>query len=212
MLPSLSNQKGFALALMLGLLPILLGALFATSAAIGLMQSDLKFKHICRSEGLIAQEKVGRLLQVLMSLNSRALQLRIQLQAARASLAVAMAAHNPVAIAKFTKQIAQIKKAQLSLDIRQKNLINESNRELKMNHNRADRRLKTIASQTLNGFPGLQIGFQTRWVKPPRLAVEPDMPGIAPVYRTHARFEQEQTLAHRWHYQVEIRPPLNSFL
>lgn len=212
MIKLISNRRGFALAMILGLLPILFGGFFTTSLAIGVIQSDLKLKFLCRSEGLRAQEKVGHHLQKLMSLNPRAAQLRLQIQSARIALAAAIAAQNPVAVTKLSQRIAHLTKLQSSLDIRQKQLINESNRELSTRYHRTQGLLRTNGAQALNSFPGLLFKFENRSGKLPRLAVEPDNPGLAPLYRLQTGFEQKQTLAHRWQFQLVIRPPISRYI
>lgn len=212
MIGLVANRKGFALAIILGLLPVLLGGFFAASVSIAIIQTDLRFKHICRSDGIRTQEKVSHHLHRLMSLNPRAAQLRLQLQSARLALATAMAAQNPVAAAKILKQIAHLTKKQASLDVRQKQLISESNRELILSYRRVRDRLNANGLQSLKNFPGLSLHFKNRPGHPPRLAVEPDSPDVAPLYRTPDRFEERQALAHRWHFQLSIRPPLSGYI
>lgn len=205
------NRQGFALALILALLPVLVGGFFAASLSIGLIQSDLKLKHICRSEGLLSQEKVGHHLEKLFALNPRAAHLKLQLHSARIAFAAAVAAQNPLSAARLAQQISQIREKQTRLDFRQKQLINESNRELLLSSQRIRKRLQADGSKILEGFPGLRVSFQTGVAKPPHLAVSPDSLDIAPIYRPQESFEQMQTLAHNWHYQIELLRPFSSF-
>lgn len=150
------------------------------------------------------------LLESLLSLNPKAQWLRQeQLQNLR-DIAAATASKNPAALALATRQYLAVRKKQTELDGRQKQLIRQSNRILAENHFSTSAKIRTEALKASN--PLLKLHFQSLNGRAPRLAVQPDLPDLAPIYNLASDFAEAQALAHQWNYRLEVRAPFSRFL
>ncbi|WP_374029224.1 hypothetical protein [Bdellovibrio bacteriovorus] len=206
----MKNDKGFALAIIISLLPLFLGGFLLAFATAGFIAHDLSLKHICREEGLRTQKKVVPLLKKLLSLNPLARRLKEREVRAQKNLAKAQATGLPNVIAAAAAELALAKLRRLELDIKQKQLIQESNRLLRTNHLLTQRKLSSSARGLSSAF--LEIQNVRIDGTAPRLAVRPEQMEIAPAYHPQPEFAQAQALAHEWHYQTKVLPPFSHFL
>lgn len=207
---SLKNEKGFALALIMALLPVFVAGLVVMFSTVNVTQIDLAAKHVCRKEGLSAQKRVAPLLTTLLSLNPLARSLKIQLLAAEAARALAVAQQNWVAAAKLSRKINEIKQKRKELDIRQKQIIQQSNLILGLNHSTTSLRIRQNLHAKSNMLMSLQLLSLNG--QAPKLAVRPDDSDVAPAYSPKDDFAQEQALAHEWQYRLSVRRPFSYFV
>ncbi|MFV8257508.1 hypothetical protein ACNQKP_06875 [Bdellovibrio bacteriovorus] len=206
------NQQGFAAILILALLPILVSGLLLVAAMMGFLQLDLAMKHTCRSEGLRTQDNVRPHLEKLLSLNPRALKLKAQWITAQVQLKAAYAAKNPPLIAAAKLRVAQVEAWRQTLDVQQKQLIQQSNLQLQRGHTTTRSHLFRASRESQSRLNFLTIKTRLHNEPIPRLAVRPDVPDIAPTYSPEPDFEVRQALAQRWQYRIALRPPLSNFL
>lgn len=201
---TLKNERGFALALIMALLPALIGAVLVSFAIVSFVQMDLKMKHICRTEGLQGQERVAPLLGALLALNPTATALRLELIQAR----LQAISRNPAAIAYLKTVEMKVR----SFEIKQQQLIQQSNLLLRTANFTTYSKLWR-EKQYITGFlPLFQSNLQVFNSPAPRLAVRPDSPDSPPTYSPTKNFSNDQALAHRWQYQLSIIKPLKPFL
>ena len=206
----IKNEKGFALALIMALLPIFVAGLVVMFCIVNITQTDLAVKYKCREEGLFAQKQVAPLLTSLFALNPLATALKAQLLATQAALAAAVAQQNWPVAAKHVKKIQEINKKRKELDIRQKQIIRQSNLILELNHFTTSLHLRQLLQSRANALMSLQLlGLSG---KAPKLAVRPDDSDIAPTYSPKDNFTQEQALAHEWQYRLSVRRPYSHFV
>ncbi|MNL05549.1 hypothetical protein D3C87_1261550 [compost metagenome] len=206
------NQKGFALAITMALLPFLLGLFLLLFAILGVNQFNLSTQQACREGGLRGQQHVAPLLQQLLSLNPRALKLKLAELQAQAKLAAALSTGNLPAAAAARTEIASIQLQRKVLDFKQKSLIQQSNLFLLSAHQRTASSLRVARTQGLPTFNYLKIESRQHLTSAPKLAVRPESSDIAPTYRTLENFDSEQALAHSWQYQLRVRSPFQNFL
>lgn len=201
------KRNGFAAVLILSLLPIFVGGCFLIFTLLGVLQSDLKLKHICRQEGKKYQEKVLPRLEHLLSLNPRAAKLQAERLRLEVLLNAALVRGDITSVATLKARLTFVKTQQLELDIRQKQLINQSNLELLKGHRTAAKILDQEASRSsVKNLLHLQV---RRTPTPsPRLAVRPDSSDLAPTYSPTPDFETEQALAQQWQYSLTFWYPL----
>lgn len=206
----LKNNKGFALALILGLVPLLIAGLVFTFSLVSTIQTDLSLKYACRNGGIQGQKKVAPLLESLMSLNPKAHHLKKEYLQTQDALASAIAAQNPILIARYTAKLATIEAQRLALDIRQKQIIQQSNIHLTWAHAKTKTQLRLESNKMSN--PLLKLQIESLRGTAPLLAVRPDTPDLAPTYSPERDFEIKQALAHEWQYRLGVRAPYSSFL
>ncbi|NUN04407.1 MAG: hypothetical protein HUU57_01480 [Bdellovibrio sp.] len=206
----LKSEKGFALAMIMALLPVFVVGLIILFSVVNVTQTDLSVKHVCRKEGLTAQKRVAPLLTSLLNLNPLARSLRLQLLAAQAARALAIAQQNWLLVDKQTKKINELMQKRKELDIRQKQIIQQSNLILAFHHSATRTRLR----QTLQSRSDVLMSLQMRAFngKAPKLAVRPDDSDIAPPYSPQEDFEHKQSLAHEWQYRLSVRRPFSLFV
>ena len=122
----LRNEKGFALILILSVLPILIGAGFAVLFTMNYMQMNAHHLYICRTESLKTQNQVGKNLETLLKLNPVARELRVEKIAADVAVAAAIAAYGyGLPAARAYQQSVKVRR--VALDISQRALITQSN-------------------------------------------------------------------------------------
>ncbi|MBO9667130.1 MAG: hypothetical protein J7501_09990, partial [Bdellovibrio sp.] len=152
------------------------------------------------------------LLAALLKMNPLAKNLQIQKLAAKVNLAKAVASGNPIAITAAETRLLTIQQKQAQLDIRQKQVIVQSNLLLANAHSMGVRELQR-SSRELDGYRSLFIN--SNFIKPgaaPRLAVRPDSTDMAPTYNLEENFEEKQALAHTWQYRLSLQPYWRSFI
>lgn len=205
----IQNQKGFALVMTMALLPLMIAGFFLVWGAIGFFQQDLAIKHACRQEGITGQNKTGPLLQKLLATNPEAKKLKIQLEEVDREIAFARTS-NQAALAGLMIKRSVIQLKRVALDLKQKRLIQESNRELSRAHHRGRAEIRGRLQDTSSFFIAIQL--KNLKGKPPRLAVRPDYSDIAPTYSPVPDFSHQQALAHEWHYTASVGAPFSNFL
>lgn len=209
---SLKSNQGFAAILIVSLLPCLLAGLFLVTVLMSFLQIDLELKHRCRTGGLSGQTAVRPYLTALLALNPLATTLKAQENILLAKLAAAIASGNPPAIAALKVQLAKIRQKRQELDIRQKQLIQQSNVSLARHHSTTHYQIRHRSAEIQNRFFFLNLNLRALPENAPRLAVRPDSSDIAPSYSPEENFETRQALAHRWQYRLTPRGPLAHFL
>ncbi len=156
----LRNQKGFALVIVMSILPVLIAGFFLAWASIGFIQQDLAMKYACRQQGIEGQKHVAPLLQKLLSLNPKAIGLKIQLHTTQAALAAAVAAQNYFKMAELGRKLQKIEAKRGELDAEQKRIIQESNRHLSTYHSRGQQDIRKNAKNTSTIFIQLNYFFR----------------------------------------------------
>lgn len=207
---SLKNRNGFAVVLIMALLPCVLAGFLLCFSTVGFIQTDLALKYQCRSLGESTQDKVRPLLTALLALNPLAVQLRIELAQAMAEIAAAIATENPVALAKAKDHYNRVVQKRQELDYKQKQLINNSNRLLRQGHQFTRLQLGRLGATSSNVLLKMQLTSVRG--EAPRLAVRPDVPDTAPIYNPLPDFETQQALAHEWQYRLQVQAPFSAFL
>jgi hypothetical protein len=200
----MKNQKGFALVLMISLLPVVMAGAACLFVFVGLLEDRIVPKNACRRHLLMGLEQISTPLRTLMNLNPQAVQLRVQMKAALSALAAATAAGNPPAMARALRWVQKVRQQQRLLDRQQKILLRSAETLLRLAHDRAGAALRQKP-----------IGFlKTENLRPSavRVAVRPDVPTTAPVYVFEDDFETRQTLAYEWQSRFVLRGPLANFL
>lgn len=207
----LHNNKGYALALMAALLPVLMGLLFLGAAVMITLKVNQQYLYTCRTEGVRGQRLVGPHLKVLLSLNPVSVALRTKKYLAMGKMAAALAAQNYVALAKATTEYNAALENLRKLDIQQKQLIQQSNLLLRTAHQKTQIKLRQdgSANKTL-GI--LESTFSVDFREPPKLAVHPDDTDIAPTYSLEKDFENKQALVQKWQYTLRVVRPLRRLL
>jgi len=206
------NQKGFALAMMMALLPVMVGLFLLMSAVLGVNQFNLRTQQACREGGLRGQEQVAPLLKKLLGLNPQAVKLKTAEAQAQARLKAAIAAQNPPVITAARAHLLIIQLQRRTLDLRQKQLIQQSNLALLQAHRKTHQALGGALNEGLPTFNYLKIVSHRNFSSPPKLAVRPESSDVAPTYRTSVNFESDQALAHSWQYQLQVRSSFQNFL
>lgn len=196
----MKSENGFASILLLAILPLILAGGLALFAFFAFIKLDLATLNICRAKQLEVQNKVAKNLERLLRLNSQALRLRFAQAHAEKVLAAALKTALPPAIAAAEARLLSIKLRRQSLDLRQKNIIDEANLRVQRGatglakelHYEAQRHTAPLASW----FQGrLSLGTS----KIPSLAVKADLPEVAPLYELLPEFAEAQAWTQRWH-------------
>lgn len=204
------DQAGFALPLVLALLPILLAALIVAFATAGFIQNDLKIKYQCRAGGLRGQSRVAPFLKTILGLNPLAHSLRLQKIKALQEIATATAAKNPLALAAATHRYQSIRKKQELLHSQQIQFIKQANLVMQQAHLTTALQLKSTGQSLTNIFLKQDVRFTRN--PSPKLALHPDDSDIAPTYSLNSDFENDQALVHQWQYVTTVRAPYSLFM
>lgn len=203
----LKNQKGFAAILILSLLPVFIGGSFLVFTVLGIMQTDLKLKHLCRQEGRKYQEKVLPRLESLLKLNPRSQKLKAERVRLDRLIQAAITRGDMASVTLLNAKRAAVVARQIELDLRQKQLINQSNLDLRRGHlNTTNLLAREAAGSSVKTFLNLRLRLSP--LPAPRLAVRPDSADLAPTYSPVPEFESRQALAQEWHYDINVRWPL----
>lgn len=206
------NQRGFALAIMVPLLPVLLALGLASYAVITFLQIEQRFSYTCRSGNLIGQEKAGKQIDALLKLNPKASLLITREFAAKAELAVATASENIPGVMRAERKLNSIHEEQEVLHLRQKAIIQQGHMALMMAQQKTSRDLGLMTTELTNYRSLFETTARISPSSAPPLAVSPEGSDIAPTYRTDADIETKQKLAHRWQYQLRVNSHLQSFI
>lgn len=206
------NQKGFALALMVVLLPVVLAAGLASYAAMTFLQIEQRFLYTCRSGGIDGQEKAGKQIDALLKLNPKATRLIAEEKSAKAALVAAEMSTNPYAIAKAEARLRYVQGKQEILNLRQKAIVIAGNSALQTAQQNTARKLGLLTSEITDYKSLFETSARIELKTPPRLAVSPEGADIAPTYRTDPDIEQRQALVHKWQYQLRVQRHLQGFI
>jgi len=203
---SLKNQRGFAQAFFISLLPILLAGFLVILFSQFFLKNWMQSLHTCRVELLTSQQKTKRHLKQLMDLNTLAKSLRLALMAARARLAVATASQNWPMVAEATRAIIQIEAKRKQLGLLQKSLILQANFEMAKGVESVARKIRQQSQHLQNKLPKF-LAFRIHSIRPQPslLAVQPDRPDTAPVYELQTQFKDRQALHVSWISEFQTR-------
>lgn len=204
------NQKGFAIVLCLALLPCLIAGLLFVFVLINFMKNDLGLKHQCRIQGEAGQKSVKPLLIQLLSLNPKAQLLKSEYLQAKTAQKLAIAAKNVPEIQRLEIVIQKIQLQRHTLDKQQKRILSQANLLLYRNHSTTALGLRRMGAS--NSTVLLTSTLQQIHGRAPDLAVLPESPDIAPIYKLKPDFENQQSLAHEWQYRITVRPPFSNFI
>lgn len=199
----LRNQKGFAMAVIMALLPILISAVLATFGVITFTQTDLRLKYICRRENIQTQERAAKLLKSLLTMNPEASYLQKRLKTA-----VAACGYTGAGCAELTRVRATI----VLFKIRQQQLISQANIILQQGYYRALTHISREGRDVVNSVPLFKGQFNLTPGSGPLLAVRPEATAEPPTYSPVENFSDRQALEHHWQYRLTTSQPLNIFL
>lgn len=206
------NQQGFAQIFLISILPVMIGAFIIFHSLTGLIQLNTIVNSECRRQQISTQVEIRKLLLKLLSKNPRAIALRTQLVKARVLLAAAIASQNILVMQYQQSRITYLSLQRQILDIHQKEFIAQANLiAIKSSFQIYSQVLRNIKeSKSLN--PILQ--FSTNAFPPisPRLAVVPEFPDVAPVYRPAANFSEQQAFVQKWQYHIRVNTWLQHFV
>lgn len=208
-----NSAKGFATILLLSLFPLILSAGLALFCVFAFLKSDLATLNLCRAEHLALQNKVGRQLGKLLKLNPRAVRLRLAEAQATKALALATSNGNALAIAAAEAKLLNVKMRRQLLDGQQRSLIETANLWLSAGSLKLQRALKqewfrqgSPLSPWLSG--ALHLGPS----RVPTLAVQADLPEVAPVYQLKPDFSEAQSWQQRWQLTMKTTGWSRKFL
>lgn len=210
---SLRDNRGFAMTLIMALLPALLGVLCLVFLGLAFVQFEMRENYLCRNQQLKTQNQVGPLLEALLELNPQAVELQTEYEAAQAELAAATASADPAGIAEASSELALIMSEKVALATQQQALIEQSNTLLEAGSAQTQRALSDQGRTFLEGLrPFLQNDFHMVPKTPPVLAVRPATTDIAPPYELVPDFENQQALVQEWQYRLRVGGPFAAFL
>ncbi len=204
------TEEGFVLILFLSLLPVFITGMLIIMASINTIQNDLAMKYECRQGGLEGQRLSAPLLASLLKLNSRAVHLRMRRNQALSEIAAATLSKNALALSTATKKLIKVRKQQEELDGLQKQIIKQANLILNSASTKTNLKLYKTASSLSNIFAKFRL--TTLISKKTKLAIYPDLPDLAPIYRLEKDFEVAQSLAHEWQFLITTQPPFSYFI
>jgi hypothetical protein len=199
----MKSKKGFATVLLLSLLPVILAAGLALFFTFNFLKSDLAVLNVCRAKELEVQSKVGRNLTKLLTLNPRALTLRLEEARAEKALASAVESGNPAAIAAAEAYLLSIKMRRQDLHVRQRALIETADAWLRAGSLELPHELQQEWFRHHRGLSSwLESRFQIGHVRAAKFAVMPDLPEVAPVYLLPPDFVEAQAWKQSWRFQL----------
>lgn len=209
----MNSSRGFGVLLLISLLPLALAAGLFIFASFSFLTRDLGTLNLCRARQLEVQNKVGKTLRKLLDLNPKALKLRLMETRAKKSLAIAAQSGNPVALAAAEAFLAKIHLQRQALGLRQKALIASANGALATGGYELPRLLtQEWSRQTTSLNSWLQGSFQGTHSQIPKLAVQEDMPDVAPVYAPASDFEEAQAWTQNWSLKLGTKSWAQKYL
>lgn len=160
-----------------------------SSLALGLNYIS-KIQSLCRSQSLILQRDLATKLKDLKSLNPKARRLRIQLRAAQAALAAAVATLNPKAIAAAKAHLKWVTTEQKILKARQMQILLEANLL-------RTKKLSQLQNSMRQTQKNTSVVMHTHL--PTALAVLPiPVASMSPSYKAMPGFSQMQSFGLKW--------------
>lgn len=200
-----TNNKGFAIALILALLPTLIGVVLVTFAIVSFVQVDTRIKYACRNTLIDGQARVGVHLEKLLAMNKEAEALRAKLIAARARV---------VASAGSPSAIAALEAIEIKIQVfiaKQQQLITQSNLQMVKSQSQARSQILNEGRKSLSTIPLFTYELSSSMVMPKTLAVRP-VGFEPPTYSPVEGFAEAQTLEQIWQYRLKVVPTLSPFL
>jgi hypothetical protein len=199
-----TSQRGFATVLFLGTIPVLVAGGLMAFIGFSFLKADMAVLNVCRAGQLEIQDKVGRDLGKLFSLNPKALKLRAGQHLAEYKLQMAIAGGNPYAIAAAEARLLYVQTQRQALAFRQRVLIQSANMKFSLATPQITQAMLSEWKShmlPLRSWVAGNIGLSS--LKVPTLSVRPDFPDAAPAYERLPQFEEVQSWAHFWQLQVE---------
>lgn len=201
---SLQNNNGFAMIIIMALLPITIGGLFMTFSAISFIRTDQKMKYICRTTSMKGQYKVAPLLKTLIGMNPIAVRLQVELAAAQALSATG----DPASI----RHLMKVQEKIATFQLKQEQLIKQSNILLFSANAHTYSLLWNEKEYIKSSVPLFTGDLQVSFKKAPKLAVHPIGPYVPPTYSLDENFQEKQALAQHWLYSLSVLDHLHPFL
>jgi hypothetical protein len=203
---SVKKQKGSIVICLLTLLAVILPFCFVVVLLTSALSVDQQMKKICRDQLIQAEQKSAVTLVTLLKLNPTATLLRLKKQQTEIALAAAIASANKPLVLKMMAQLKQIHSQRLKLDQLQKNLLQRQSISNRLAIQTTQMQLQRFLNQNIKDAVFLHtINFTQS--KSIGLAVQPDIPDIAPVYETVSDFEDQQTLSVYWKWALQAAQP-----
>lgn len=209
----MNSQKGFALIGLISLLPVFLAGGLAFFSAFAFLKSDLATLNVCRAKQIQIQNLAGKNLGKLLKLNPRALKLRLSQVRAERALAAAIESGQPLAIAAAEAYLLKIQMQRQTLDFKQKALIETANTRLHKGASELQQELRREWSQHNSPLKSwIQSSLHMASGKVPKLAVQADLPEVAPLYKPLPAFEESQAWAQSWNLEFKTVSWTRKFL
>jgi hypothetical protein len=209
----MKDHQGFATVIFMALIPLLIAAGWGVFFCIGFLKADMATLNVCRSEQLAIMNKVGNDLGKLFDMNTRARNLRLEYQIAEYNLDIATSSGNPYAIAGAEANFLRLQMQREALAFRQNVIIQSANLKLVMGTPQISQSISQEWQKHLSPLaPWLDSSFSVVQLKVPTLAVQPDIPDMAPAYERLPQFEEAQSWVHSWQLQVHGKGWLKKFL
>lgn len=188
----------------LSVLPVILAGLLFLLFSQYYLKNWMQSLHICRTELLRTQASVSKTLEKLMALNKTAIALRIELIAAKAELASAIASENPALVLKAWRKLRAVQRQQKLLDQEQKFLIWTANANMLKGTQKVSQKLRLQDQKNQSTISNLfSYRIHSILSQPNQLAVKPDKPDTAPVYELENDFTRKQALHVSWISEFE---------
>ncbi len=209
----MKSQNGFAIILLISILPLVLAGGLTLFFAFGFLKSDLSTLNVCRAKQLEIQNKAGKNLSNLIKLNPKALRLRLAQVRAERALVAAMESGLPPAIAAAEAALLKVQMQRQTLDFKQKALIQTANSWLSWGG--VDLQKELTREWSLHNAPlksWVQVSLQLTKAKVPKLSVQADLPEVAPAYKFMPQFEEAQTWDQAWRLEFKTISWAQKFL
>lgn len=202
----LKTQHGFALVLMLALMPLIMSAMIAYLLLNTTLQTWMNSMHICRTELLETQSQVGLDLEKLMQTNDAVRTVRTQILTTQLAIVAATAAYQFYAVPPLQKTLLFFQQEERALGVLQKGLIASATAKMNIGSMNAQRKIQAqyrdLAPKLIE-FVSIKLLSSRSVMK--RLAVKADRPSApAAVYELENNFKQRQTLSVFWTTEMKI--------
>lgn len=200
----MKHDRGFALVLLLALLPALLSGFAALLLTLGLVQTRSKLRNSCRRTLLGGLESAGRELKTLIDLNTPAQELRTSISVTKAAISAASAAGQVEVAAALEVKLRSLQVQQILLDLRQRSLVVAAQTAITAAQSKA---LAGVAGDGNSVVTARPRGFSA--VRP---AVHRVGSGPAPDYALDSSFSDAQKLEQQWQSDFALPGALGKFL
>lgn len=193
------SESGFAVVSFVATLPLLLLLITFLLFNHFLIRNWSESLHICRTELLSTQKQAIVPLKSLLLLNHPIKILRIKKIQAQASLALALAAQNPAAVAQLEQEILEITRQQNIIFNQQQNLIYTANTILSTGPQIAAAKLFRQNSFVQMRLPQFfDFSIKNISAQSSQVAVQSDGSERPSLYKLHPQFTKKQTVSLNW--------------